>query len=81
DERVGWIRFHVDTSAEGPEASIVRILSNHGDLTEIARSLFATLRELDQLDLDLIVIDTCEEQGMGRAIMDRIRRASARSDV
>lgn len=81
DERVGWIRFHVDTSAEGPEASIVRILSNHGDLTEIARSLFATLRELDQLDLDLIVIDTCEEEGMGRAIMDRIRRASARRDV
>ncbi|MEC7597454.1 MAG: Sua5 family C-terminal domain-containing protein [Planctomycetota bacterium] len=47
----------------------------------MARRLFATLRELDQLDLDLIVIDTCEEEGMGRAIMDRIRRASARRDV
>ena len=80
-ERVGWIRFRVDTSADAPEAHIVRILSNHGDLTEIARRLFATLRELDHLDLDLIVIDTCEEQGMGRAIMDRIRRASARSDI
>jgi L-threonylcarbamoyladenylate synthase len=80
DERIGWIRFsndpHVDSTSSF--AKVTRTLSEHGDLTEIARHLFATLRELDELDLDRIVIDTCDEQGIGRAIMDRIRRAAAR---
>ena len=80
DERIGWIRFSNDPQAHPTQkvAPVTRTLSEQGDLTEIARLLFATLRELDELDLDRIVIDTCEEQGIGRAIMDRIRRATAR---
>ena len=60
--------------------SAVRSLSDKGDLSEVARRLFATLRELDQLDLDCIVVDTCEEEGLGRAIMDRLKRAAARTE-
>jgi len=51
-------------------------LSKTTDLNEIASKLFSTLREYDKLGLDLIVIDSCEELGLGRAIMDRLKRAT-----
>ncbi len=53
-----------------------RILSKCGDLEEVAARLFGALRELDEADLDLIVVDTCEPIGLGEAIMDRLIRAS-----
>lgn len=55
------------------------VLSETGDLLKISAGLFAALRELDQLDLDLIITDTCEPKGFGLAIMDRLLRASATS--
>jgi L-threonylcarbamoyladenylate synthase len=53
----------------------VRVLSRTGDLTEVSAKLFAALRSLDGLQLDLIVIDQCPPHGIGSALMDRIRRA------
>jgi len=55
-------------------------LSKTTDLNEIASKLFSTLREYDKLGLDLIVIDSCEELGLGRAIMDRLKRATKSDD-
>ncbi len=54
----------------------VEILSEKGDLREAAANLFAAIRRLDALNLDLIVAETVPEEGLGRAIMDRLRRAS-----
>jgi L-threonylcarbamoyladenylate synthase len=56
----------------------VRILSATGNLTEVAASLFAALRELDKANLDLILVDSCEPAGLGEAIMDRLLRAAAK---
>ncbi len=56
--------------------TVTRILSKCGDLEEVAARLFGALRELDEADLDLIVVDTCEPIGLGEAIMDRLIRAS-----
>ena len=53
-------------------------LSETGDLMTVAHSLYETLRTFDKMELDLIVIDSCEEIGLGISIMDRLRRASAR---
>jgi L-threonylcarbamoyladenylate synthase len=53
-------------------------LSSNGDLNEICQNLFKTLREFDNLGLDTIYIEVCERTGIGRAIMDRIDRASAK---
>ena len=55
-----------------------RILSRSGDLREAAANLFRCLRELDQAGLDLIAAEEIPEAGLGAAIMDRLRRASAR---
>jgi L-threonylcarbamoyladenylate synthase len=54
----------------------IRSLSERGDLREAAANLFRCLRELDALDLDLIVAEQVPDQGLGAAIMDRLRRAS-----
>jgi L-threonylcarbamoyladenylate synthase len=54
----------------------IEVLSKKGDIREAAANLFAAIRRLDALNLDLIVAETIPEIGLGRAIMDRLRRAS-----
>lgn len=73
---IGFITFH--QSAPPLAGAEVRTLSAAGDLEEAAQKLFATLRELDQLHLSCIVIEPCSEEGIGRALMDRLRRAVAK---
>jgi len=54
----------------------VRNLSEKQDLREAAANLFRSLRELDELDLDLIVAERVPGQELGAAILDRLQRAS-----
>jgi len=49
-----------------------------GNLLDAAAHLFAALRRLDASKLDRVVMESVPETGMGRAIMDRLRRAAAR---
>lgn len=53
-----------------------KFLSPSGDLREAAANLFSQLHELEKENLDLILVETIEEKGLGRAIMDRLRKAS-----
>ena len=55
----------------------IEVLSKTGNLREAAANLFAAMRRLDALNLDLILSETVPEIGLGRAIMDRLRRASS----
>ena len=72
--RIGLLAFRE------PDKSLnfnhIEVLSKKGDLREAAASLFAAIRRLDALSLDLIFAETVPEIGLGRAIMDRLRRAS-----
>ena len=54
-----------------------RNLSPAGDLVEAAVNLFAMLRDLDRPDYAGIAAMPVPETGLGRAIMDRLRRAAA----
>ena len=73
---IGLIAFSDQSASVGEfDFKAVRSLSQNGDLCEIARNLYAALRDFDRLGLDLILIDSCPESGIGRAIMDRLRRA------
>jgi L-threonylcarbamoyladenylate synthase len=54
----------------------IRQLSSRQDLREAAANLFRYLRELDQLNLDLLIAEKLSDEGLGAAIMDRLRRAS-----
>ena len=53
-------------------------LSAGGDLNEAARNLFSVLRDLDRSDSEVILAEVFPEQGLGRAINDRLRRAAAK---
>lgn len=53
-----------------------RILSTSGNMAEAAKNLFAMMRELDALPLQHIYAELLPESGLGRAINDRLRRAS-----
>ncbi len=56
------------------------ILSKNGDLREAAANLFAAIRRLDALNLDLIVATSIPEVGLGRAIVDRLRHAASKEE-
>jgi len=47
------------------------------DLEAYARELFDVLRELDATGVDAIFVEGIAEVGLGRAIMDRLRRAAS----
>lgn len=44
---------------------------------ELAARLYAALRDGEEAGLDVIVVEAVPELGVGRAVMDRLRRASA----
>lgn len=54
------------------------ILSRSGSLDEAAQNLFASLRSLDKIPADIILAELLPEEGLGRAINDRLRRASVK---
>lgn len=54
------------------------ILSPNGDFREAAHHLFAYLRKLDASPVDEIWAEQLPDQDLGRAINDRLRRASVR---
>jgi L-threonylcarbamoyladenylate synthase len=54
------------------------VLSERGDLAEAARHLFAVLRAMDSSECAVIVAERFPNEGLGRAINDRLQRASHR---
>ena len=75
-QRVGLLAWQ--TLPAKDRFTAARILSSNGDPIEAASRLFRFLRELDALNLDLIVAEEVPEKGVGAAIMDRLRRAAAK---
>ncbi len=75
-ERIGLLSFAPPEDAH--KFAAVEILSPSGNMLEAAANLFRALRRLDGLCLDLIIARPVREEGLGIAIMDRLRRCSAR---
>lgn len=57
----------------------VEVLSEKGDLTEAASRFFHCLHLLDASGCDIIYALTLPEEGLGRAIMERLRKAAAKT--
>lgn len=77
-ERTGVLVFRRPASGVPENHQVV--LSPNGDFAEAARNLFAGMRYLDSLDLDIILAESVPEMGLGRAINDRLKRASAKEN-
>lgn len=76
-KKIGLITLSPDCKVSFP-VFIHKHLSIKGSLEEAAQNLFAAIRELDKLSLDVILIEEVVSDGIGRAIMDRLQRATAR---
>ena len=72
-ERAALLSFKKDYKAKHQV-----ILSPDGDTKEAAKNLFDALRRLDKMPVDLILAEFVPDEGIGRAINDRLRRASAK---
>ena len=55
----------------------VRCLARPSDADALARMLYATFRRAEALGLDAVVVEAVAEEGIGLAVMDRLRRAAA----
>jgi len=78
DKKIGFLAF------QEPENFLkfehIEVLSKKGDFREAAANLFSAIRRLDALHLDLILAEAVPEAGLGRAIMDRLRRATSKEE-
>ncbi len=71
-QKVGILSF----KKKYKEASLNYVLSEKADLNEAAKNLFSYLRILDESDADIILAEPVPDIGLGRAINDRLSRAS-----
>ncbi|MGC4023683.1 MAG: L-threonylcarbamoyladenylate synthase [Cyclobacteriaceae bacterium] len=74
NKRVGVLSFQRKFASNSIEKQI--ILSQSGDLNEAAHKLFSALREFDKTSVEIILTEEVPDFGLGRAINDRLRRAS-----
>ncbi|MBI3289166.1 MAG: threonylcarbamoyl-AMP synthase [Elusimicrobia bacterium] len=49
-----------------------------GGVSAYARALFASLRDAESAGIKTLYVETVPDRGVGRAVMDRLRRAAAR---
>jgi len=75
NSKVGILAFR--NKAAGIDQSNQIALSKAGNLEEAAQHLFASLRELDKKDVEIILAEALPDIGLGKAINDRLRRAAA----
>lgn len=77
EKKKGLLAFQ---RAREPESfAAIEILAPSGDLQEAAVNLFSCLHRLDKAGLDVIYAEAVPESGLGKAIMDRLRRAACLS--
>jgi L-threonylcarbamoyladenylate synthase len=65
-----------DQTKSAYKADIVRSLGSRQDLASIAQSLFRLLREVDAQNVDVIIAEGVSSEGLGLAVMNRLRKAS-----
>ncbi|HEX9956159.1 MAG TPA: Sua5 family C-terminal domain-containing protein, partial [Fibrella sp.] len=74
-ESVGALVFSATLPGIPVENQLV--LAPGGDVMEAARNLFAYLRRLDTLPVTQLYAQLVPDEGLGRAVNDRLRRAAA----
>jgi L-threonylcarbamoyladenylate synthase len=72
--RVGILA--TDETASYYEVDVVKSLGSRNDLTTVAKNLFGLLREFDEEGVDVIIAESVPAEGLGLAVMNRLRKAS-----
>jgi L-threonylcarbamoyladenylate synthase len=58
-------------------SQFVRALPNSAEL--IAQQIYSLLREMDELGVQVVVVESIPETGIGAAVMNRLKRAAESS--
>jgi L-threonylcarbamoyladenylate synthase len=74
DKKIGAL-FFKEQNVEFNFSS-VKILSQTGNMQEAAANLFKHLHDFEKEKVDLILVESIKEEGLGLAIMDRLNKAS-----
>jgi L-threonylcarbamoyladenylate synthase len=72
--RVGVLA--TDETAAKYEAAVVKSLGSRFNLDAVAQNLFRLLREFDAEGVDVIIAEGVPAEGLGLAVMNRLRKAS-----
>ncbi len=72
-KRIGVLSF----SGSGLDVAYEAVLSPDRNLNESAKNLFRHLRSFDVQQIDVIIAEPVPDEGLGRAINDRLRRAAS----
>jgi L-threonylcarbamoyladenylate synthase len=74
DKRVGVLA--TDETAWAYEADVVKSLGSRRNVDAMAANLFRLLREFDNENVDVILAESVPTEGLGLAVMNRLRKAS-----
>ncbi|MEI6311720.1 MAG: L-threonylcarbamoyladenylate synthase [Bacteroidota bacterium] len=74
EKKIGLIVFYQAISSV--DINHQQVLSSEGDLQEAAANLYQALHSLDALQLDVIIAEIFPDEGLGKTINDRLRRAA-----
>ena len=78
-KKAGFLFFQMPKKY--PRSAQYEVLSKLGMLDEAATNLFAALHKLDAAGLEIIYAEPVPEEGLGRAIMDRLRKAERKKGI
>ena len=74
NKKIGVLVF--DSKINNPLVAHQEVLSSNSNLEEAASNLYAAMHRLDKLNLDIIITERFPDNNLGRAINDRLKRAS-----
>ena len=77
--RVALIAVHAPGALEPLTVPGVDVLAVPDDVAALGAELFALLRAAESRGVAAVVVETVAEEGIGRAVMDRLRRAAEAS--
>jgi L-threonylcarbamoyladenylate synthase len=73
-EKVGILA--TDETQADYKAEVVKSLGSRFNLAAVAQNLFRLLREVDAEKVDVIIAEGVPSEGLGLAVMNRLRKAS-----
>jgi L-threonylcarbamoyladenylate synthase len=73
-EKVGILA--TDETQLAYKADVVKSLGSRSNLATVAQNLFRLLREVDAENVDVIIAEGVPSDGLGLAVMNRLRKAS-----
>jgi L-threonylcarbamoyladenylate synthase len=66
-----------DETQSNYRVDVVKSLGSRSNLATVAQNLFRLLREVDSENVDVIIAEGVSSEGLGLAVMNRLRKASA----